>query len=51
MREAYRLLLKSQNTAQAQTYMSLIFVGYEKAVGKSFDEINSIIKYLVKEIK
>ena len=51
MREAYRLLLKSQNTAQAQTYMSLIFVGYEKAVGKNFDEINSIIKYLVKEIK
>ena len=51
MRESYRLLLKSNELGNSQDYMSLIFVGYEKAVGKTFDEINSDIKYLIKELK
>lgn len=51
MREAYRLLLKSNDTGFAQTYISLIFVGHENAVGKNFDEISAGIKYLLKELK
>ncbi len=51
MRESYRLLLKSGDTGNSQNCMSLIFVGHEKALGKSFNEINEIIKYLVKGIK
>lgn len=51
MRESYRLLLKSNELGNSQDYMSLIFVGYDKAVGKTFDEISSDIKYLVKELK
>ncbi len=51
MRESYRLMLKSGEVGAAQSYMSLIFVGYEKAVGKSFDEIQNSIKDLVKRLK
>ena len=51
MRESYRLLLKSGELGNSQNYMSLIFVGYDKAVSRSFDEINSDIKYLLKELK
>lgn len=51
MRESYRLMLKSGELGNSQDYMSLIFVGYDKAVGKNFDEINSDIKHLIKELK
>ena len=51
MRESYRLLLKSGDTGNSQNCMSLIFVGHEKALGKSFNEINEIIKSLIKGIK
>jgi ribonuclease P protein component len=51
MRESYRLMLKNNETGNAQNYMSLIFVGYEKAVGKNFDEIQNSIKDLIMRLK
>lgn len=51
MRESYRLILKSKDFGNSQKFMSLIFVGNEKALGKNFQEIDNIIKYLIKGIK
>ena len=50
MRESYRLLLKSNQLAGSQKYMSLIFVGHEHALNKNFDEINNIIKTLLERL-
>ena len=50
MRESYRILMKENKLANSQKYLSLIFVGHDKALGKSFDDIKSIIKYLVEEL-
>ena len=50
MRESYRLMLKSGEVGNSQKYLSIIFVGHEKAIGKSFSEISSIIKKLLGEI-
>ncbi len=47
MRESYRLLLKENLVGNSQKYMSLVFVGSEKALDKSFGEIKSSIKYLL----
>lgn len=44
MRESYRLLLKENNLGNSQKYMSLIFVGSEKALGSSFLEIKESIQ-------
>ncbi len=51
MRESYRLLLKSNNLGNSQNYLSLIFIGNEKALNKNFEDIQEIIEYLVKGIK
>ena len=48
MRESVRLLIKSGK--MNEKYMSLIFVGHEHALGKSFDEIHGIIKVLVDRV-
>ncbi len=50
MRESYRLLLKNNALGNSQKYMSLIFVGSEKALDKTFQEIDSAVKYLVGEV-
>ena len=50
MRESYRLLLKDGSLGNSQKYMSLIFVGTENAMDKSFDEIQKSIKKLVERI-
>ena len=50
MRESYRLLLKENTLGNSQKYMSLIFVGTENAMDKSFDEIQKSIKKLVERI-
>ena len=50
MRESYRLLLKENNLGESQKYMSLVFVGSEKALGKNFADINNAIKKLVGRI-
>lgn len=51
MRESYRLLLKDDNIQKSQNYVSLIFVGFEKALDKNFKEIYSIINDLLQGIK
>lgn len=51
MRESYRLLLKENNLGNTQKYLSLIFVGTEKALGKNFNEIDSAIKKLVQGVQ
>ncbi len=48
MRESIRLILKNENCLN--NYVSLIFTAHTKALGKSFDEIDSIIKSLLSEI-
>lgn len=50
MRENYRLFFKDGTVGNSQQYMSLIFVGHEGALGKSFDEIKKSIKKLLEEI-
>jgi ribonuclease P protein component len=50
MRESYRLILKSNDVGNSQKYMSLIFVGYEKALGQAFDEVQKNINTLIKEL-
>ena len=51
MRESYRLILKEGNLSNSQKYLSLIFVGTDKALGKSFNEINSAIKKLIEGLE
>ncbi len=51
MRESYRLLLKENNLGNSQKYLSLIFVGTDKALGKSFKEIDASIKKLIQGVQ
>jgi ribonuclease P protein component len=48
MRESVRLILKEDN--RLNNYVSLIFSAQSRALGKSFDEIDRIIKSLISEI-
>ncbi len=50
MRESYRLLLKENNLGNSQKYLSLIFVGSDKALEKDFGKIKYIIKNLLERI-
>ena len=50
MRESYRILLKENNLGNSQKYMSLVFVGSENALDKSFAEIKSSIQKLLERI-
>ena len=50
MRESYRLLQKKNSLGNSQDFISLIFVGHERALGKTFDEIQKIVKKLLEEI-
>lgn len=47
MRESYRILLKNNELGKSQEYLSLIFIGTEKALNKNFNEIYPIIKELL----
>ena len=51
MRESYRLLLKENSLGNSQKYLSLIFVGTDSALDKTFDEINNSVKLLIEGIK
>ncbi len=51
MREGYRLALKENSLYNSQNYMSLIFVGSEHALGKSFSEIQNTIYNLLQRLK
>ncbi len=50
MRESYRILLKNKELGNAEKYMSLIFVGHEKALCHKYKEISVIIKSLLEKI-
>ena len=50
MRESYRILLKENCLGNSQKYVSLIFVGSEKALDKSFSEIKSSVQKLLERI-
>lgn len=50
MRESYRLLQKENSLGNSQEYMSLIFVGTEHALDKTFHDIQSIISELLKRL-
>ncbi|MBQ8168873.1 ribonuclease P protein component [bacterium] len=51
MRESYRLFLKENTLGNSQKYLSLIFVGTDKALGKNFGEINIAMKKLLEGLK
>lgn len=51
MRESYRLLLKENEVGNTQKYMSLVFVGGDKALSKSFKEIDNTLRYLISGVK
>ena len=50
MRESYRILLKENTLGNSQKYVSLVFVGSEHALGKSFKQIKSSIQKLLERI-
>lgn len=49
MRESYRLLLKEEKIEQK--YVSLIFIGYEKALNLDFNKMKETIYKLVTQIR
>ena len=51
MRESYRLLLKNGEIDKSQQFLSLIFVGFEKALDKDFNQINQTIYELLNNIR
>lgn len=50
MRESYRLLLKENKITKSQEYLSLIFVGFEKALGKDFSQIQQDVFTLLNKV-
>ena len=51
LRESYRLLLKEEKIPKSQQYLSLIFVGFEKALDKDFSQMKNIVYGLLNNIK
>lgn len=51
MRESYRILLKDNKIYKSQQYISLIFVGFEKALDKNFHQMQDIIYNLLEKIR
>lgn len=51
MRESYRLLLKEEKIQKSQKYISLVFVGFEKALGNNFVQTKEIMYKLLENIK
>lgn len=50
MRESYRLLQKEGKIDKSQEYLSLIFVGFERALGKDFPQTQQIVYGLLNKI-
>ena len=50
MREAYRLLLKDGDLGTSQEYMSLIFLGTERALELDFNKVKKTVKFLLMEL-
>lgn len=51
MRESYRLLQKEEAISKSQNYVSLIFVGFEKALQHDFKKMKNIVYKLLDNIK
>jgi ribonuclease P protein component len=51
MRESYRLMLKNGQTQNVEKYLSLIFVGLDRAIGKDYKEISEAVNFLIKKVK
>jgi len=51
MRESYRLLQKEGTLANSQNYVSLIFVGFERALGKDFLQTQKVVSDLLEKIR
>ena len=51
MRESYRLLFKENKIEKSQQFQSLIFVGYEKSLGKNYLEMKEIVYKLLDNIR
>jgi ribonuclease P protein component len=47
MRESYRILLKENKLGNSQNYLSLIFVGSDRALDKNYSQIKSIIETML----
>ena len=47
IRESYRTLWKEKQTGKVEQYMSLIFLGTDRALEKSYNEIKMIVKELI----
>lgn len=50
IRESYRLLLKDGDLGNSQEYLSLIFLGRERALGMDFKQVQSTVKSLLMEL-
>ena len=50
MRESYRLLLKDGDLGNSQEYMSMIFLGRERALEMDFNKMKYTIKALLMEL-
>ena len=50
MRECYRLFLKNNELGYSSLYMSLIFVGHEKALNLNFSDMKNTMKSLLEKI-
>lgn len=50
IRESYRILMKENNLGKSQDYMSLVFVGHEKALGLDYNKIKSTVLSLLEKI-
>lgn len=50
MRESYRILMQENNLGKSQGYMSLVFVGHEKALGLDYNQVKSSVQSLLEKI-
>lgn len=50
MRESYRILLKEGKVGNSQRFMSLVFVGTDRALGKNFTEIKTSISKMLERV-
>jgi ribonuclease P protein component len=50
MRESYRVLLKENKLGNSQSYLSLIFVGSDRALDKNYSQIKSSIETMLERV-
>jgi ribonuclease P protein component len=50
MRESYRILLKENKLGNSQKYLSLIFVGSDRALDKNYSQIKTSIETMLERV-